>query len=51
MDNILWKGSVNMDFDERFNQYLKKVSKVKDQVSDLTEEATKHALVMPFFLC
>ena len=43
------KGSVNMDFDERFNQYLKKVSKVKDQVSDLTEEATKHALVMPFF--
>jgi len=49
MDNILLKGSVNMDFDERFNQYLKKVSKVKDQVSDLTEEATKHALVMPFF--
>jgi len=38
-----------MEFNDTFKQYLNKVKKMKDQLSDLTEEATKNALIMPFF--
>ena len=38
-----------MDFEEKFKQYLIKVKRMSEQLSDLTEEATKNALIMPFF--
>lgn len=36
-------------FDDNFEQYLLKVKNLQEQFKDLTEEATKNALVMPFF--
>lgn len=38
-----------MEFNDAFKQYLNKVKRMKDQLGDLTEEATKNALIMPFF--
>lgn len=38
-----------MEFNDAFKQYLNKVNRMKDQLGDLTEEATKNALIMPFF--
>ena len=38
-----------MSFDDNFKQYISKVKKMQGQLNDLTEEATKNALVMPFF--
>lgn len=38
-----------MEFNEAFNQYLNRVKRMKDQFNDYTEEATKNALIMPFF--
>lgn len=38
-----------MDFNDRFKKYLNKIKKMKEQLNDLTEEATKNALIMPFF--
>jgi len=36
-----------MDFSEKIVQFAKRVEKLKEQVH--TEEATKTALIMPFF--
>ncbi len=36
-----------MDFDEKLNQFSSRVESLKDQIQ--TEEATKTALIMPFF--
>ena len=36
-------------FDDNFEKYLLKVKNLQEQFKDLTEEATKNALVMPFF--
>lgn len=38
-----------MGFDKDVKQYLSRVKKIKDNISTLAEEQTKHALVMPFF--
>lgn len=38
-----------MKFEENFECYLSKVRKLQGQLEDFTEEATKTALIMPFF--
>lgn len=38
-----------MNFNEKFQSYKKRVLGFKDNLNDMTEEATKNALVMPFF--
>jgi len=38
-----------MTFDERFQEYLERLNKLKPQLPDLAEESTKTSLVMPFF--
>ncbi len=38
-----------MTFDEKFEQYLQRVYRIREQLDDLSEEATKNALIMPFF--
>lgn len=38
-----------MDFNDSFKQHLNKIKRIKEQLNDLTEEATKNALIMPFF--
>ncbi|MDE7390143.1 MAG: type I restriction enzyme HsdR N-terminal domain-containing protein [Lachnospiraceae bacterium] len=38
-----------MEFKDTFAQYLNRVTRLKEQLDDLTEEATKNALIMPFF--
>ena len=39
-----------MNFAEDFRKYIKKARKIYDNAADMTEEATKNALVMPFFV-
>lgn len=39
-----------MNFAEDFRKYIKKARKIYDNTADMTEEATKNALVMPFFV-
>ncbi len=36
-----------MEFDEKLNQFVSRIKKIKDSIS--TEEATKTSLIMPFF--
>lgn len=36
-----------MEFDEKLNQFISRIKKIKDSIS--TEEATKTSLIMPFF--
>lgn len=38
-----------MTFDEKFEQYLQRVYRIREQLDELSEEATKNALIMPFF--
>ncbi len=38
-----------MIFEEDFKKYLVRLNNLKEQLKDLTEEATKTALIMPFF--
>lgn len=38
-----------MGFEENFERYLSKVGRLQGQLEDFTEEATKTALIMPFF--
>lgn len=38
-----------MTFAERFEKYKKRISGMSENFSDMTEEATKTALIMPFF--
>lgn len=38
-----------MTFEKKFEHYLSKVEKIRGQMEDFTEEATKTALIMPFF--
>ena len=38
-----------MTFAERFEKYKKRISGMSENFSDMTEEATKAALIMPFF--
>lgn len=38
-----------MSFEERFQEYLERINKLKPQLPDLAEESTKTSLVMPFF--
>ncbi len=38
-----------MDFKDSFDNYLKRIDNLKAQITDLAEEQTKNALVMPFF--
>ena len=45
----LQKGCIKMEFKENFKQFLNRVKQLQNQFSDLTEEATKNALIMPFF--
>ncbi len=39
-----------MNFAEDFRKYIKKARKIHNDAHDMTEEATKNALVMPFFV-
>ena len=39
-----------MSFTEDFRKYIKKARKIYNNAPDMTEEATKNALVMPFFV-
>ena len=39
-----------MNFAEDFRKYIKKARKIYNNAPDMTEEATKNALVMPFFV-
>ena len=41
------KGEMLMDFIDKVRQYSKRINSIKDNLS--TEEATKTALIMPFF--
>ena len=38
-----------MTFEERFQDYLQRLNRLKPQLPDLAEESTKTSLVMPFF--
>ena len=38
-----------MDFEKKWEHYLSKVKRIQKQSEDFTEEATKTALIMPFF--
>ena len=38
-----------MNFEEDFKRYLVRLQRMREQLKDLTEEATKNALIMPFF--
>lgn len=38
-----------MDFEKKLEHYLSKVKRIREQSEDFTEEATKTALIMPFF--
>lgn len=38
-----------MDFEKKLENYLSKIGRIQEQLDDFTEEATKTALIMPFF--
>ncbi|MBO5103763.1 MAG: type I restriction enzyme HsdR N-terminal domain-containing protein [Ruminococcus sp.] len=38
-----------MTFEKKFDSYLSKIERIRCQTEDFTEEATKTALIMPFF--
>ena len=38
-----------MTFEKKFKHYLSRIERIRWQVEDFTEEATKTALIMPFF--
>lgn len=39
----------NASFPEKINKFRKRIAKMTDSFPDMTEEATKNALIMPFF--
>ena len=39
----------NASFPEKINKFRKRIAKMADSFPDMTEEATKNALIMPFF--
>ncbi|MDE7138434.1 MAG: type I restriction enzyme HsdR N-terminal domain-containing protein [Ruminococcus sp.] len=38
-----------MTFEKKFEHYLSRIERIRGQMEDFTEEATKTALIMPFF--